>query len=63
MPTPLPVRDAIQVLMPMTEPSSATSEPPELPGLIDASVWMYSAYGLLCCSRPTALMIPEVTDD
>jgi len=30
------------VLMPMTFPSMFSSGPPELPGLIDASVWMKS---------------------
>ena len=45
IPALMPVLDAIQVLMATTEPSRATSEPPELPGLIEASVWMYSAHG------------------
>ncbi len=35
----LPV-EAIATLMPMSLPSPSTSAPPELPGLIAASVWM-----------------------
>ena len=35
-----PVRVAMAVLMPITSPSRLTSGPPELPGLIEASVWM-----------------------
>jgi hypothetical protein len=41
-PMPLPV-DVIAVLMPMTLPSMSKSGPPELPGLIEASVWMKSS--------------------
>ncbi len=32
----------IAVLMPMTSPTMLISAPPELPGLIAASVWMAS---------------------
>ena len=50
----------------MTEPFTATSGPPELPGLIAASVWMKSwmlrslVFGSASV-RPFALMMPEVT--
>ena len=41
-PSPLlePVWEAIQVLMPTTSPRRLTRAPPELPGLMAASVWM-----------------------
>ena len=38
-PMPWPAA-TIAVLMPMTRPSRLSSGPPELPGLIEASVWM-----------------------
>ena len=38
LPEPEPVL-AIEELMPTTEPFRSTSGPPELPGLIAASVW------------------------
>ena len=38
-PMPCPVA-TIAVLIPITSPLRFTSGPPELPGLIDASVWM-----------------------
>ena len=50
----------------MTRPSTLTSGPPELPGLIAASVWMKS-WMLRSLTlgrarlRPFALMMPEVT--
>ncbi len=40
MPTEPPVGDRIAVLMPMTSPFMLNSGPPELPLLIEASVWM-----------------------
>ena len=43
MPTLPPVRDRMAVLIPMSRPSRVTSAPPELPGLIEASVWMKSS--------------------
>src|SRR5437016_2576394 len=50
------------VLMPMSSPRALTSAPPELPGLIAASVWMKSSYSAMpTLARPTALMIPIVT--
>ncbi len=38
---PVPLRMA--VLMPISSPRMLTSAPPELPGLIAASVWMKSS--------------------
>jgi hypothetical protein len=35
-----PLREMIEALIPMTSPSALTSAPPELPGLIAASVWI-----------------------
>ena len=43
MPMLPPVRERIAVLMPTSWPSRLTSAPPELPGLIEASVWMKSS--------------------
>ena len=40
MPRLPPVREKIAVLMPSRLPATSTSAPPELPGLIAASVWM-----------------------
>ncbi|MNY57773.1 hypothetical protein D3C86_1940330 [compost metagenome] len=40
MPIEPPVGEMIAVLMPMTSPFMLKSGPPELPGLIAASVWM-----------------------
>ena len=58
---------AIALLMPMTSPAPLTSAPPELPGLIAASVWMASMTVAsswvepVATARPVALMIPSVT--
>src|SRR5437879_2210711 len=50
------------VLMPTSSPRAFTSAPPELPGLIAASVWMKSSYSAMpTLARPTALTIPIVT--
>jgi hypothetical protein len=43
MPMLPPVRERIAELMPTSLPFRFTSAPPELPGLIDASVWMKSS--------------------
>ena len=43
MPAFMPERDKMAVLMPMTRPRESTSGPPELPGLMEASVWMKSS--------------------
>ena len=40
MPCEPPEREKIAVLMPTTRPAMSTSAPPELPGLMAASVWM-----------------------
>ena len=51
--------EAIQVLMPITSPSRLTSAPPELPGLMAASVWMKSLmFPAGPPRRPTALTMP-----
>ena len=47
--------------MPINSPFVLMSAPPELPGLIDASVWMKSSYGPSPITRPLALMMPVVT--
>ena len=43
MPMLPPLRDRIAVLMPISSPRRFTSAPPELPGLMEASVWMKSS--------------------
>ena len=40
MPCEPPLCEKIAVLMPTSRPSMSTSAPPELPGLMAASVWM-----------------------
>ena len=67
-PTPDEDRDCdnIMVLTPKTLPSESKSGPPELPGLIEASVWIISGIekGLFpdWRVRPTALTTPAVKD-
>ena len=43
MPTLPPLGARIAVLMPISSPLELISAPPELPGLIEASVWMKSS--------------------
>jgi hypothetical protein len=43
MPTLPPLGARMAVLMPTSSPRRLTSAPPELPGLIEASVWMKSS--------------------
>ncbi|MNT94962.1 hypothetical protein D3C72_2367510 [compost metagenome] len=43
MPWEPPDLEKIAVLMPVRLPMASTSAPPELPGLIAASVWMKSS--------------------
>ena len=43
MPALCPTLEAIMVLMPITSPCQLRSGPPELPGLMAASVWMASS--------------------
>ena len=57
---------AIAELMPMTSPAAFTSGPPELPGLIAASVWMALMKAVSAASpaetgRLSALTMPVVT--
>ena len=62
MPTLPPERERMALLMPTTSPDMLTSGPPELPGLMAASVWMKSLNGLPgSMDRPLALMMPAVT--
>src|SRR6516164_9858228 len=56
-----PLRDRIAVLMPTNRPWVSTSAPPELPGLIAASVWMKSSSISPEVARFFALTMPEVT--
>ncbi len=55
---------SIWSLRPITWPDALISGPPELPGLIEASVWI--AFGIVnwfgaVIVRPVALMMPAVT--
>jgi hypothetical protein len=60
MPRLPPVLEKIAVLMPSRLPATSTSAPPELPGLIAASVWMkFSKVLMPSALRPSALMIPR----
>ena len=43
IPTEPPVCEKIALLIPISAPRTSTSGPPELPGLIEASVWMKSS--------------------
>ena len=68
MPMLPPERDRMLEGMPTSSPRMFTRAPPELPGLMDASVWMKSSIGLgapslrpRCIVLPRALTIPEVT--
>ena len=61
MPTFPPVRLMIAELMPTSSPCMFTSAPPELPGLIEASVWMKSSSPSPIPVLPRALMMPDVT--
>jgi hypothetical protein len=49
------------LLMPTSSPLRLISAPPELPGLMEASVWMKFSYLLPMPERPSALTMPEVT--
>jgi hypothetical protein len=62
MPMDPPLWEKIAVLMPMTSPLRFKSGPPELPGLMEASVWMKFSYVATPTSeRPVALITPTVT--
>ena len=63
-----PPRVAIAELTPTSSPFMLTNAPPELPGLIAASVWMASSTVFWFCTSPpaatgrfSALMMPVVT--
>jgi hypothetical protein len=60
MPTlpPLPPAVAICELTPMTRPAPSSSGPPELPGLIGASVWM-----TLSIEKPLGALIARPTPE
>ncbi len=63
IPALAPLGLKIAVFIPMRRPRESRSGPPELPGLIEASVWMTSA--IVRCvsdliSRPSALTTPVV---
>ena len=73
MAKPIPwASPAMAVLMPMSAPSTSTSAPPLLPGLIAASVWMRSRrdsswpvplqVSVTSMRRPMALTTPVVTE-
>jgi hypothetical protein len=49
------------VLMPMTSPLMLRSGPPELPGLIEASVWMKFSNERVASLRPRARPLAEIT--
>ena len=56
---------AIAVLMPTTLPPASSSGPPELPGLIAASVWIRlveAGVPSVVIERPLADTIPLVTE-
>ena len=61
-PTPelLPELEAICSLMPITWPLESSSGPPELPGLIDASVWIALSMPKLV-SPSTVRLVAEIT--
>ncbi len=64
MPAELPDSDWIAVLTPTSRPALSSSGPPELPGLIAASVWITPATSrnsVVGSSRPSALTIPCVS--
>src|ERR1700733_2931552 len=63
-PWPFVLLVSIWSFSPITWPAALPSGPPELPGLIGASVWI--AFGIVnwlgaLIVRPTALMMPAVT--
>ncbi len=67
MAKPMPLLSvAIAVLMPTTLPPASSSGPPELPGLMAASVWIRLVSGWLLPSvtieRPLADTMPLVTE-
>ena len=64
MPDELPLAERIAVLTPISRPALSSSGPPELPGLIAASVWMTPATSrklAVGSSRSSALIRPLVS--
>ena len=62
MPRLPPLRLKMAVLMPTSAPLASTSAPPELPGLMAASVWMkFWKRELPASLRSSALTMPAVT--
>ena len=64
MPAETPDGLRMAVLMPMSRPALSSSGPPELPGLIAASVWMTPVIGKPTTERmrrPSPLMTPVVS--
>ena len=62
MPTEPPLREKIAVLMPTNSPFMFTRAPPELPGLMAASVWMKKPRSVMpTWVRATAETMPLVT--
>jgi len=62
MPRLPPLREKMAVLIPTSKPLASTSAPPELPGLMAASVCMkFSKVDRPNWLRPRALTMPEVT--
>jgi len=62
IPVEMPVRVKIAVLIPTRLPAASISAPPELPGLMAASVWMKFSNVLMPSPvRPSALTMPLVT--
>jgi hypothetical protein len=64
IPALVPDGDRIAVLTPITRPAESSSGPPELPGLMAASVWItlvISRPALVGRRRLSALMMPVVS--
>ena len=62
MPSDPPLREKIAVLMPTSLPSMVTKAPPELPGLMAASVWMKKLKSVMpTLVRARAETMPLVT--
>ena len=64
MPALVPDGDRIAVLTPISRPAESSSGPPELPGLMAASVWITSVISrpaLVGSRRLRALMMPVVS--
>ena len=60
-PSEPPESEKIELFTPITRPSAFTRGPPELPGLMAASVWIMSAYRTSWPSDTMSRPIPETT--